>query len=217
MSHRKTHAAPETEPAHEPERSPEMNPADMTAAQMAEAMETEAFVERAAPDFEIRVAELEAERDELKRRLMYALAETENVRKRAERDRRDAEAFGGTRLARDLLSVHDNLARALDSADDALRAQGQAFFEGVELTRRELLQAFAKHRIEKVEPAPGDRFDANLHQAMFEAPVAGAEPGSVIEVMQAGFTIAGRLLRPAMVGVARAAPSSAPVSDDDAA
>ena len=129
----------------------------------------------------------------------------ENIRKRAERDRRDAEAYGGTRLARDLLSVHDNLERALSSADDALREQAAGFLEGVELTRKELLSAFAKHRIERVAPEVGEKFDPNLHQAMFEAPVPGAEPQSVIEVMQAGFTISGRLLRPALVGVARAA------------
>jgi molecular chaperone GrpE len=157
----------------------------------------------------LRLAELEAERDELKKRLMYALADTENIRKRAERDRKDAEMFGGTRLARDLLSVHDNLTRALDSADDSLRADAAAFFEGLELTRRELLNAFAKHRIEAVTPTKGDRFDPNLHQSMFEAPVPGAEPGSVIEVMQAGFTIAGRLLRPALVGVAKEVPGTA--------
>ena len=186
--------------------APQVNPADMTAEAMVEAMEAEGF--DTGPDPELRIAELEAERDELKKRLMYALADIENVRKRAERDRRDAETYGGTKLARDLLSVHDNLARALDSADDSLRAQAQAFFDGLDLTQRELLQAFAKHKIEKVAPKPGDRFDANLHQAMFEAPVAGAEPGAIIEVMQAGFTIAGRLLRPAMVGVARAAPAA---------
>jgi molecular chaperone GrpE len=155
------------------------------------------------------LAALEAERDELRKRLQYALAEIENVRKRAERDRRDAETFGGTRLARDLLSVHDNLERAMAAADEALRAEHAAFFEGVELTQRELLAAFAKHRIEKVAPQPGERFDANLHQAMFEAEIPGAEPGTVVQAMTAGFTIAGRLLRPAMVGVAKAAAKGA--------
>lgn len=172
----------------------------------ADAAEAEA---EAADAMALRLAELEAERDELKKRLMYALADTENIRKRAERDRKDAEMFGGTRLARDLLSVHDNLTRALDSADESLRADAAAFFEGLELTRRELLNAFAKHRIEAVTPAKGDRFDPNLHQSMFEAPVPGAEPGTVIEVMQAGFTIAGRLLRPALVGVAKEVPAAA--------
>ncbi len=161
--------------------------------------------ETEADDPALRLLDLEAERDELKKRLMYALAETENLRKRAERDRREAETYGGTRLARDLLAVHDNLARAMDAADETLRAQNAAFIEGLELTQRELLNAFAKHKIEKLTPAPGEKFDPNLHQAMFEAPVPGAEPGAIIEVMQTGFTISGRLLRPAMVGVAKAA------------
>ncbi len=205
-----------TMPEHKPERrdddAPQVNPAEMTAEAMAEAIAAEDFDMDAGA--ELRIAELEAERDELKKRLMYALADIENVRKRAERDRRDAETYGGTKLARDLLSVHDNLARALDSADEGLRAQAPAFFEGLDLTQRELLQAFAKHKIEKVAPRPGDRFDANLHQAMFEAAIPGAEAGAVIDVMQAGFTIAGRLLRPAMVGLAKAvAPAAAGAAD----
>lgn len=169
------------------------------AAETAEGAESE-------PDPALRVAELEAERDAYKSKLMYALADLENLRKRAERDRREAEAYGGTRLARDLLSVHDNLERAMDAADDALRENHGPFLEGVELTRRELLNAFSKHKIEKVAPEKGETFDPNFHQAMFEAPVPGAEPGTVIEMMQAGFTISGRLLRPALVGVAKAAP-----------
>lgn len=160
------------------------------------------------------VAALESERDELKDKLLRALAENENVRRRAERDRKDAEAYGGTRLARDLLAVHDNLDRALSHVDDALRDSAKSFIEGVELTQRELLNAFAKHKIERVSPAMGEKFDPNRHQAMFEAPIPGATPGTVIEVIQAGFTIADRLLRPALVGVAKAAP--APARDDAA-
>lgn len=155
-------------------------------------------------------AQLEAERDELKDKLLRALAETENLRRRADRDRKDAEAYGGTRLARDLLSVHDNLDRALAHVDDEMRAAAKGLIEGVELTQRELLNAFAKHKIEKVSPAIGEKFDPNRHQAMFEAPIPGATPGAVVEVVQAGFTIAERLLRPALVGVARAAVEAAP-------
>lgn len=160
---------------------------------------------------------LTVERDELRDKLMRALAEAENIRRRAERDRKDAETFGGAKLARDLLSVHDNLARALSAADDAAREQAAGLIEGVELTQRELLAAFAKHKIEIVEPEIGEKFNPNLHQAMFEAEVPGAPPGGVIEVMQSGFTISARLLRPAMVGVAKApardAASQAPVGD----
>ena len=161
-----------------------------------------------------RTAELEAEVAELRDRWTRALAEAENVRRRAERDRRDAEAYGGTKLARDVLGVWDNLERALKAADDELKANHAAFFEGVELTQRELLNAFAKHKIAKVTPEKGEKFDPNRHQAMFEAPVPGAEPGTVIDVMQDGFVIAERLLRPALVGVARAAPEAEKPAND---
>lgn len=157
---------------------------------------------------EERIARLEAELAEARDRWMRSMAEAENVRRRAERDRRDAEAYGGTKLARDVLAVWDNLERAMKAADDELKESHSGFFEGVELTQRELLNAFAKHRIEKVTPQKGEKFDPNRHQAMFEAPIPGAEPGSVIEVLQDGFVIADRLLRPALVGVARAAPEA---------
>jgi molecular chaperone GrpE len=169
----------------------------------------EAAAEAAAAAMDPRDAEivtLTAERDELRDRLLRALAEAENTRKRAERDRKDAEAFGGARLARDLLPVHDNLARALAMVEDSHREAFGPFIEGIELTQRELLGAFGRHAIAEVKPAIGDRFDPNLHQAMFEAPVAGAEPGTVIQLVNEGFTIAGRLLRAAQVGVAAKAP-----------
>jgi len=171
--------------------------------------EDEAFAVEAAL-LAARVAELEAETASLKDRLLRALAEAENTRRRAERDKADALAFGGAKLAKDLLPVQDNLERALKIADDSLRETAQDFIDGVELTRRELISAFAKHSIEPVQPALGDRFDPNLHQAMFEAPIPGAKAGTVIEVVQSGFTISGRLLRPALVGVAKAVAEPAP-------
>ncbi len=152
------------------------------------------------------VAQLESQVAENKERMLRAMAELENVRRRAERERKEAEAYGGTRLARDLLPVYDNLERALAHADDTARQQAGGVIEGIELTRRELLSAFAKHRIEMFTPEKGEKFDPHLQQAMFEAPVPGAAPGTVIETVQSGFTIAGRLLRPALVGVAKAAP-----------
>ncbi|MEM8787019.1 MAG: nucleotide exchange factor GrpE [Pseudomonadota bacterium] len=164
---------------------------------------------------EIEVDALRAERDALKDKLLRALAETENLRKRAERDRRDAEMYGGIRLARDLLSVHDNLGRALEAIDDDLRAQASGLVEGIELTQKDLLAAFQKHKIEKVEPAVGDRFDPKLHQAMFEAPVPGHAAGSVIQVMATGFVISERLLRPAQVGVAAGGPAATPPETPD--
>lgn len=158
------------------------------------------------------IARLEAECAELKDKWTRQLAETENVRRRAERDRQDAQTYGGTKLARDLLSVYDNLDRTLQAADDDLRETASAFIEGVELTGRELLNAFSKHKIEKITPEIGEKFDPNRHQAMFEAPIPGAQPNTVIECMQSGFVIADRLLRPAMVGVAKAMPQPAPTA-----
>ncbi len=163
--------------------------------------------EQAAESGLSREEELEAELAGVKDRLLRALAEGENDRRRAARDREDAQKFGGTRLARDILSVYDNLERALSSADEASRAAAKDFFEGVELTRAELLSAFAKHQIEPIDTSMGVRFDPNLHQAMFEAVLPGAPPGGIVQTMQTGFTIAGRLLRPAFVGVAKAPPA----------
>lgn len=172
----------------------------------------EAEVEEDEPTAEA-VAEDEAdalrtEVAELKDRLLRALADTENLRKRAERDRRDAELYGATRFARDLLSVYDNFERAMENANDAVRAAAPGLMEGIELTQRDLLAAFEKHRINRIDPAKGDRFDPKLHQAMFEAPVPGTSAGDIIQVMGMGFTIGDRLLRPAQVGVSSGGPAT---------
>ena len=147
------------------------------------------------------VEELRAERDSYRDRFMRALADAENTRKRSERDRREAEQYGGSRLARDLLPVYDNLRRALDAAGEEQRAAAAGLIEGVELTLRELLNVFARHNVTLIEPQVGDRFDPQLHQAMFEAPVPGTRAGEIIQVAQAGFLLHDRLLRPAQVGV----------------
>ena len=144
---------------------------------------------------------LRAEVAELKDRLLRALADAENIRKRGERDRRDAELYGATRFARDLLSVHDNFDRALGNVTDSVRAAAPGLIEGIELTQRDLVNAFAKHKISEIRPEPGERFDPKLHQAMFEAPVPGTRAGDIIQVMNVGFMIGDRLLRPAQVGV----------------
>ncbi len=144
---------------------------------------------------------LKAERDELRDRFMRALADAENSRKRSERDRKEAENYGGSKLARDMLPVYDNMKRALEAATDEQRAAMGAVLEGVELTMRELLNVFKKHGIERVEPQVGERFDPQLHQAMFEAPVPGTKAGDIIQVMTEGFMLHDRLLRPAQVGV----------------
>ncbi len=148
-----------------------------------------------------RIANTEAERDEFRDKWMRALADAENIRKRADRDRREAENYGGSKLARDLLPVYDNLRRALKSSEEAEGDANKALLEGVELTMRELLNVFKKHGIDPIVPEAGDRFDPQHHQAMFEAPVPGTKAGEIIEVMGEGFMLHDRLLRPAQVGV----------------
>ena len=145
--------------------------------------------------------ELVEERDTLKDRVMRSLADLENLRKRSDRDRKDAELYGGTKLARDLLSVFDNMSRALDNIDDDLREKASALVEGLELTQRELLSIFLRHKIDQIEPKEGEKFDPKYHQAMFEAPIVGTEKGSIIQVMTKGFKIGDRLLRASQVGV----------------
>lgn len=142
-----------------------------------------------------------AERDEYRDRFMRALADAENARKRADKERRDAEQYGGSRLARELLPVHDNMIRALDAAGDDVRAAAPGLIEGVELTLRELENVFQRHGIRIITPVVGERFDPQQHEAMFEAPVPGTVAGHIIQVMNSGFMLHDRLLRPAQVGV----------------
>ena len=147
------------------------------------------------------ITALIAERDGLKDRLLRTLAESDNVRKRAERDRREAEKYGGTRIVRDLLPVYDNLRRALNSAADAAGDADRALVEGVELTLRELLKVLTKHGDTPIVPEIGDRFDPESHEALFEAPVPGTKAGDILQVMAEGFMLHDRLVRPAQVGV----------------
>ena len=154
-----------------------------------------------APAADGRIAEVEAERDDMRDRWMRALADAENARKRADRDRREAEQFGGKRIARDLLPVYDNLQRALDAVPEGESDALRAFVEGVELTQKELMAVFARHGITVIAPEVGDAFDPEQHEAMFEAPVPGTKKGEIIQVSAMGFSLHGRLLRPAQVGV----------------
>lgn len=147
------------------------------------------------------IDKLRAERDEMRDRFMRALADAENARKRGERDRREAEQYGGSKLARDMLPVYDNMKRALEAANEDTRAQAAGLIEGVELTMRELLQIFSKHGIRIVAPEVGEEFDPQYHQAMFEAPLPETRAGQIIQVMAEGFLLHDRLLRPAQVGV----------------
>ncbi|WP_342069415.1 nucleotide exchange factor GrpE [Yoonia algicola] len=144
---------------------------------------------------------LRGERDDYRDKFMRALADAENTRKRAERDRREAENYGGSKLARDMLPVYDNLRRALQSSAEAEQEANKALLEGVELTMRELISVFKKHGIDPITPEVGDKFDPQMHQAMFEAPVPGTKAGEIIQVAAEGFMLHDRLLRPAQVGV----------------
>ena len=152
-------------------------------------------------DQELEIEQLRAERDELQDRFMRALADAENARKRSEKDRREAENYGGSKLARDMLPVYDNMKRAIEAATDEQREVSAALFEGIELTMRELLNVFKKHGIEVIAPKEGDQFDPQTHEAMFEAPVPGTKAGQIIQVAAEGFMLHDRLLRPAQVGV----------------
>ena len=147
------------------------------------------------------VEALRAERDDFKDRFMRALAEAENARKRADKDRREAQAYGGTRIARDLLPVYDSLSRALAVAKEDGGTANTALVEGIELTLKELMTVFDRHGMKRITPEVGDRFDPKLHEAMFEAPVQGTRAGDIIQVSAEGFLLYDRLLRPAQVGV----------------
>ncbi|MEP2436100.1 MULTISPECIES: nucleotide exchange factor GrpE [Alphaproteobacteria] len=153
------------------------------------------------------VEELRAERDQYRDRFMRALADAENARKRSDKDRREAENYGGSKLARDMLPVYDNMKRALDTTTDEQREALGPLLEGIQLTMRELLSVFKKHGIEVIAPEVGDKFDPKHHEAMFEAPVPGTVAGEIIQVAAEGFMLHDRLLRPAQVGV-----SSTPAS-----
>ncbi len=158
---------------------------------------------------------------EHKDRWMRALAEMENLRRRTEREIADARTYAVTGFARDIVAVADNMQRAMGALDAELREKAEAgvkaLLDGVELTERELLKVLEKHGVTKIEPA-GEKFDPNFHQAMFEIPDASVPAGTVAQVVQAGYKIGERVLRPALVGIAKggakAAPAEAPANDN---
>ena len=182
-------------------------------------MDAEAEADAAAATPEERAAALEAELAEAQDKLLRALAETENVRRRAQRERSDAEKYGFAKFAGDLLSVADNLRRALDSLPEAEAKDDRtrSLLAGVAATERELLAAFERHGLQRIDPK-GERFDHNFHQAVFEVEHTGQPAGTVVEVLQPGYVVHDRLLRPAMVGVAKGgAPAVEPDGTDDGA
>jgi molecular chaperone GrpE len=156
------------------------------------------------------VETLARENAESKDRLLRTLAEMDNLRKRTEREVHDARHYGIANFARDVLAVADNMDRALQALDAELRETAnpgvKAMLDGVELTEREMLKVLEKHGVRKFEPQKGERFDPNLHQAMYEVPDPSQPAGTVAQVVQAGYMIGGRMLRPALVGVAKGGP-----------
>jgi molecular chaperone GrpE len=164
---------------------------------------------------EERIATLEAELAEREDRLLRALAETENTRRRAQRERADAEKYGIGRFAEGLLSVADNLRRALDSLPESevKDDRTKSLLAGVAATERELLAAFERQGLKRIDPM-GEKFDHNFHQAVFEAENSGRPAGTIVEVLQPGYVLHDRLLRPAMVGVAKGGPAAEPVEQE---
>jgi molecular chaperone GrpE len=150
---------------------------------------------------------LRAENAELKDRVLRTLADMENLRKRAERERAEATLYAATNFARDLLNVADNFSRALSALSPEQRAAADEVWSnliaGIEVTERELMNVFERHGIKRIE-ALGQKFDPNMHQAMFEVPTGEKPAGTIVQVMQDGYAIGNRCLRPALVGVAKA-------------
>ena len=170
----------------------------------------------AAPD---PVAVLAKEAADLKDRLLRTLAEMENLRRRTEREVADSRVYAVTNFARDILAVADNMERAMKALDDEIRDKAdagvKALLDGVELTERELIKVMEKHGIKRLEPQ-GQKFDPNLHQSMFELPDPSVPAGTVVQVMQPGYTIGERVLRPALVGIAKGGPKAAPAGEGPA-
>ncbi|MGB3503316.1 MAG: nucleotide exchange factor GrpE [Mesorhizobium sp.] len=155
------------------------------------------------------------ENEELKDRALRLAADMENLRRRTQRDVADARTYGVTNFARDMLTVSDNLRRALDAVSEEVKSSADAslksLVEGVDITERGLLSTLERHGVKKLEPQ-GEKFDPNFHQAMFEVPNPEVPNGTVVQVVQSGYSIGDRVLRPAMVGVARGGPK-APAND----
>lgn len=165
-----------------------------------------------AADSDARVGALEAERAELKDKLLRTLADMENLRRRTEREVADARTYAATNFARDMLNVADNVRRALESvpAGEASAAGPlKALMEGIELTERELAKTLERHGVRAIE-AKDQRFDPQRHQAMFEIPNPDVPAGTVVQVVQSGYSIGERVLRPALVGVAKGGPKAEP-------
>ena len=160
---------------------------------------------------------LDRELAEMKDKLLRTLADMENLRRRTEREVADARVYGITSFARDILGVADNMHRAMQALDEGLRVKAdeatKVLLEGVELTERELMNALEKHGVKRLDPL-GQKFDPNRHQAMFEVEDGSVPSGTVAQVMQAGYLIGERVLRPALVAVSKGGPKAPPANDN---
>nr|WP_321455156.1 nucleotide exchange factor GrpE [uncultured Cohaesibacter sp.] len=169
---------------------------------------------------ELRIAELEKEAGEMKDHLLRTVAEMENLRRRTEKEISDAKQYSVASFARDMLAVADNLRRGLEAIPDEEKAAAdgtlKALLEGTEMTEREMLKTLEKHGVRKLDPE-GEKFDPNFHQAMFKVPNPHVPNNSVIQVVQAGYVIGTRVLRPAMVGVAEGGPKFPAQAADETA
>lgn len=163
------------------------------------------------------VEALKAENADLRDRFLRLAAEMDNLRRRTDREVKDAKSYAVTGFARDMLSVSDNLRRAIETLPDEARASADAtmtaLIEGVEMTERGMLATLERHGVRKIE-AEGQKFDPNFHQAMFEVPNPNVANNTVVQVVQAGYAIGDRVLRPAMVGVAKGGPKTDAASDE---
>jgi molecular chaperone GrpE len=215
-------AAPEVEPTPAPagdKAAADPAPAEPEAADPApaepEAADQEPEAAAGEADPEARIGALEAEVADLKDKLLRALAEAENVRRRAERDKIEISKYVVAGFAREILPVADNLRRALDSIDQNTRKENETvetLVVGVEMTERDMLSAFERFRITPIE-ALGQKFDHNLHEAMFEIEDKDQPEGTVVQVLQTGYMLGERLLRPAKVGVSKGGPKAAPEAE----
>ena len=199
----------------EPATSPDDDKVSAGTGDMLEAQAEDALTD--APEEAVQMdnpvmAALFEERDSLKDQLLRALADVENMRRRTERELESARKYAHTGFARDLVGAIDNLSRAIDAAPAANEAPStealSGLFTGLEMSWTEIQSTMERHGIRRVDPK-GEKFDYNLHQAMFEVPSDAHEPGTVVEVVQHGYVLHDRLLRPAMVGVAKAADTEA--------
>lgn len=186
---------------------------DSTVQQMTEETELPEFddIEESVSEIDEQIEQLQADNADLKDKYLRLMAEMENLRRRTAKEIKDANVYGVTSFARDMLAVGDNLGRALaampenvaDTVDEAFKT----LLEGVGLTEREMINALGKHGVKKIDPE-GEKFDPNFHQAMFEVPNPDLPNGTVMQVVQSGYVIGERVLRPAMVGVTKGGPKA---------